>query len=860
MAEELYEFYKVLISENSRDVKIFLILLVALLAVSFLRRIFHFVKYRQLSRELSQFYSYRDLRKATNNFLNLCVQGVAPDEEFEPGLSNRYIVRRKIVPFFLNEHFKSDTKYCLVLADAGMGKTSFLLNLYIKYNLRIVPNKYKVKFLPFRYQNFEEILKGIDVKEKTILLLDGFDEDIKSNDNIDARFDDIVKMTRDFKYVVITSRAQYFTSENAKAYALNISRNDEKGYHVMPKLYLSPLSDKEIYRFLVKKYGIFKFWNRTKKRKVKALIKRLPEVAARPAFLAYMDSYLFFEDQTKYSFQLYERMVQLWIERGLVNIHANARKGYMENMELFLINLSIHVYENRTKKHGPGVIGKELEIIGRKSNLDVEILKLSNLSFIHMDSLGNWKFSNKSILEFFLAKAVFNNNEFKGDFDFKGFDNVKLFYEEMVECFKKEFKGNEPLSIYEVFGVRSKLIASYHERVEIDKKFVAALNLDKHIIIYGSSKQGKTSLFKKHLSETKYITINCSANYEVINIYRSILRQNDILISESINTEEGHAGSLSSSIKAKIKLPVSEMQSDMINSEINENRKAVKYKTVDFDIDKAQDIIEILKSVGFQKRIIIENFHYLSEHTQNVLAFDLRNFQDEGIYFIILGIWRESNRLCQYNRDLLERICEIPVEPWKREDLIKVIKKGAGLLRVNMDEIIENLIDASYDSIGVLQELCKEACINAQSDKSPGIIPITEIHLRNAIKNKLNEYSNSHIRSLEAFSTVDDYYHLIPFFFIKTLLTLNNKEIEKGINRIYFEEKIVKCLDDRQQEHVQSITKFLKEIKDYQLSRRITPPLFGYSLDLGKVYIIDSTLYFFLKHCEGDKILAEIEP
>jgi hypothetical protein len=46
----------------------------------------------------------------------------------------------------------------------------------------------------------------------------------------------------------------------------------------------------------------------------------------------------------------------------------------------------------------------------------------------------------------------------------------------------------------------------------------------------------------------------------------------------------------------------------------------------------------------------------------------LTPFQELGVRFVILGVWREKNRLSQFNGDLLDRVHEVPVEPWLESD------------------------------------------------------------------------------------------------------------------------------------------------------------------------------------------------
>ncbi len=57
----------------------------------------------------------------------------------------------------------------------------------------------------------------------------------------------------------------------------------------------------------------------------------------------------------------------------------------------------------------------------------------------------------------------------------------------------------------EVFGVGRDLPLNYVSRDMVDTKFVESLGNQKHIVIYGSSKQGKTSLRKKWLTDEDYV-------------------------------------------------------------------------------------------------------------------------------------------------------------------------------------------------------------------------------------------------------------------------------------------------------------------------------------------------------------------
>lgn len=232
----------------------------------------------------------------------------------------------------------------------------------------------------------------------------------------------------------------------------------------------------------------------------------------------------------------------------------------------------------------------------------------------------------------------------------------------------------------DVFGVKSKLIRSYIERDSVDETFKKAIKDGNEVIVYGSSKQGKTSLILKHLQEDDYIKVECSPQTKSIDIYKSILRQSNITYVESESSENAseHGGKVSAGFKIKIPfLGDTNASAELSDKKSDKVTQVTNY--VEYNLELAQDVSELLKKFNIQKYVVIENFHYLELSVQETLAYDLRVFQDHHLIFIILGIWREANRLVQFNGDLLDRVTEVPVEPWEPSDFERVIEKGQKL-------------------------------------------------------------------------------------------------------------------------------------------------------------------------------------
>lgn len=420
----------------------------------------------------------------------------------------------------------------------------------------------------------------------------------------------------------------------------------------------------------------------------------------------------------------------------------------------------------------------------------------------------------------------------------------------------------------DVFGVRSLLIESYIERPSVDELFSSALSEKNQVIVYGSSKQGKTSLTLKHLSPEDYVKVECSPQTQTIDIYRSILRQSNITYFES-NTQ-GISFEISSNVSSGVKVKVpflgeANLGAGVADKELKTDTSKELY--IEYNLELAQDVSELLKKKKINKFIVLENFHYLSLEVQERLAFDLRVFQDLGIIFIVLGIWREANRLIQFNGDLLDRVTEVPVEPWTDEDFKKVIEKGSKLLNVNFSRVTDALIKSTFDSVGVLQELCKQCCIAAGVTATcDSETFIEQTHLDTALRIKASEYGGRHIRNFESFVDITRKTSnqsgkpslAFPYYFINLLLTTDLTNIENGLSRSSLLVGIRKIHHRPDDVRSGDLGAFLHNITQHQINKSIQPPFVDYDRGSKLLKIIDSSLYFFLRYCDREEVLADI--
>src|SRR5215210_3228247 len=85
----------------------------------------------------------------------------------------------------------------------------------------------------------------------------------------------------------------------------------------------------------------------------------------------------------------------------------------------------------------------------------------------------------------------------------------------------------------EVFGITRDITVNYVERDGIDEKLIDSLSRKQHIVIYGSSKQGKTSLRKHCLNDDDYIVVACGNAMDLGGLHSAILKAAGYQVQES---------------------------------------------------------------------------------------------------------------------------------------------------------------------------------------------------------------------------------------------------------------------------------------------------------------------------------------
>lgn len=404
--------------------------------------------------------------------------------------------------------------------------------------------------------------------------------------------------------------------------------------------------------------------------------------------------------------------------------------------------------------------------------------------------------------------------------------------------------------ISDVFGNSRNIPMTYQTRVDVDERFVNDLTREKHVVLHGGSKQGKTCLRKYHLREDEIIVIQCTRDTEKASLYEMILKKAEIEYEVTSSKTTKGSNKVAVKVSAKGKIPfIAEGGGEAAYEGQNEKTDTKNYKSFEIDIEDPNDIVRVLKEDGFNKYIVIEDFHYLNEELQMSFAFDLKVFHETSPYvFIIIGVWMESDRLTVYNGDLTGRVTNINVDVWSGENLKQVIENGKPLLNIDFPKQVEELIvNLSQDNVGLLQEICYRLCEEYEVWQTQQDFKIigTEKDVRDLAKkiadDQSSRYRNFIIKFSEGLSVTElEMYKWI----IYAVLNSQSDDLRKGVSagRLF---NIIKSKHPKSETIQQNnLNQALERVQTVQAKHKLQPLILDFSNN--DLFVVDANFLVYI--------------
>lgn len=400
------------------------------------------------------------------------------------------------------------------------------------------------------------------------------------------------------------------------------------------------------------------------------------------------------------------------------------------------------------------------------------------------------------------------------------------------------------MKLEEVFGISKNVNeASYIDRANLDTKVNRLLNRDMHVALKGASKSGKSWLRQQSIMNAN--VVQCRLNKSIQEIYVEALANLGVKLILEHSTSSSIKGTLEASGEGGTSLLAKVAGKLGISLERGVSTKEQDLKC---DLNNLKFIADLINES--ERKLVIEDFHYLSLENRKQFAYDLKTLWDYGCFVVIIGVWTQSNLLIYLNPDLSGRIEEISVL-WNQLDLKKVLLKGCESLNVSLsDELVGSLVDDSFGNVGILQTLAYNILEEEEIFDTCGIKQhISGIQL---YKNAAIKYANQLDGLYQQFAKVlsngirqrGDSTGIYAYT-MKAIVEASDEELQSGFTRdeIY---QITNLWESRIQKG--NLATILRKLEELQVDSEYKGLVIGYDESTDSVFVVDRQLLFYRKH------------
>jgi len=419
-------------------------------------------------------------------------------------------------------------------------------------------------------------------------------------------------------------------------------------------------------------------------------------------------------------------------------------------------------------------------------------------------------------------------------------------------------------TVDEVFGVSRDLPLNYVTRDTVDGKLIENLSRSSHIVIYGSSKQGKTSLRKYCLKDTDYVVVSCQNRWNLAETHTSILKECGYSVRQSTSRTVSGQHKITVSMEGKGGIPII-AEAKGTGAYEHTGGQSTTETTVALELDPwdINDIIRALQEAKFSKFIVLEDFHYLPADTQKDMTFSLKALHEKSkLTFIIVGVWREENRLITYNGDLTDRVFSVDVDDWSPESLREVIKAGEQLLNVQFSSTFtDDLLAKCFNSVHIVQEVCRRCLRNAGIFQTQDTLTETgvgaDVHelIQQVVDDQSGRYMGFIMNFADGFQQTD---LEMPKWIIYGILRSGIDQLTNGL-RLREVSRLIKAAHPRGEELPNAnITQTLLSASSLQVKKSIRPIIVDYDTTNRNLQIVDKGFIIWLASQDRDELIKDL--
>ncbi|GKU84330.1 MULTISPECIES: hypothetical protein [Niallia] len=416
------------------------------------------------------------------------------------------------------------------------------------------------------------------------------------------------------------------------------------------------------------------------------------------------------------------------------------------------------------------------------------------------------------------------------------------------------------MRISEVFTAGGVPSITYNSRESLELEYNLALDLEikgKIISISGPTKIGKTTLCKKTISNDDFILISGGAIKTSEVLWSTII--NKLAVANSYNRDKGKEAEQKETstikvvgeagiwgwFKARLEGTDSKSESEKITGKESET----------FTPNPLHLAIESLLETN--KVLIIDDFHYCTPEIQTEIIRALKEPIASGLRVILCSVPHRGVDSIKVEKEMDGRVIQLGIEPWEREELYEISKKGFEALDIECpDSIFQNFISESYKSPHLMQDFCYWFCrLNKVVEKMPQKQYLPEnINYEKFYQRIVKDHSSKELydklvagpsrdrkqREFKNGSEGDIYYAV--------MIALSDLTHETVITVDTVREKLKELLTSESMPNKTQVSQVLKKMAELAKDHTNREPAIDFQND--RIYIVDPFFSFYLKWIE----------
>jgi hypothetical protein len=267
------------------------------------------------------------------------------------------------------------------------------------------------------------------------------------------------------------------------------------------------------------------------------------------------------------------------------------------------------------------------------------------------------------------------------------------------------------------------------------------------------------------------------------------------------------------------------------------------------------DLNWVAKVLGAsERRLVLEDFHYISEENRRDAAYLIKALGDSAeVFVIIVGVWPNDHLLSYYNGDLEGRVEDLHLT-WSTQELEQVLTLGTAQLGISFSPSVRSaLVSDAYGNVGLLQRLAESLCKEEgilQSRTDAAFITVGDSLQRaraavaDSMRGRYETFADNFVLGLRRLPEGLEVYKYI----LQAITNATDEVLESGLHRAELLSQINSLASNTIRQA--DLTNALQRLEQLQLKIGIKPLILTYTRSSQRVWVVDKSFLFFRKYGE----------